>query len=89
MKRFLANARKAYDVILIKAPPLLTVPQSALLGHVSDICLHVAQWGKTPRRIALSSLFRLRNAGIPVRGVILTGAARSETSTMPRLISII
>jgi Mrp family chromosome partitioning ATPase len=78
MQRFLKAARKAYDVILIKAPPVLDVPQAALLAHLSDICLHVVSWKKTPRSAMRSSLSRLRKTQTPVTGVILTGVSSEE-----------
>ena len=78
MKRFLTAARKAYDVILIKAPPVLMVPQAALLGHVSDLCLHAVPWKQTPRRVVMSSISRLKNAGVPISGIILTAISPEE-----------
>lgn len=78
MKRFLTSARKTYDVVLIKAPPVLAVPQSALLGHVSDLCLHIVPWKKTPRRVIMSSLSRLKNALVPISGTILTSVSPDE-----------
>jgi Mrp family chromosome partitioning ATPase len=78
MKRFLTSARKDYDVVLINAPPVLTVPRAALLGHVSDLCLHIVPWKKTPRRVIMSSLSRLKNALVPISGTILTAVSLEE-----------
>ena len=79
MKRLLTSARKAYDVILIKTPPVLArAQQAALLGHASDVCLHIVPSKKTARRVILSSIARLRNAGVRITGAILTEVSLKE-----------
>ena len=78
MRNFLTAARKSYDVILIKAPPILVNPQSALFGRISDLCFHIVPWKKTARQAVMASVARLKNAGVTVSGVILTGVCPEQ-----------
>lgn len=72
MVALLRHVEKDYDVVLIDAPPLLPVTDSALLSkHVRGALVVVAA-GRTHRGQLNGSLESLLNVGAHVAGVILT-----------------
>jgi polysaccharide biosynthesis transport protein len=68
----LLRARKEYDVILIKAPPVLMLSDAARLARLSDTVMFLTHWRKTPSQMVTSAVRRLRDAGILISGVVLT-----------------
>ena len=63
--------RKEYDLILIDTPPLLLVPESRILGRVTDWSILVFRSGKTTVDAALGAQQRMAEDGIPLLGTIL------------------
>jgi Mrp family chromosome partitioning ATPase len=74
----LEQARKKCDLLIIAAPPVMMSADAIYLGRQADFVLHVVRWNSTPRRAVLAALDRLRNLGIPVHGVILSGVHERE-----------
>jgi Mrp family chromosome partitioning ATPase len=71
-------ARQLADVIIVEAPPLLTVHHAEALSHAVDVVLVVGECGITTRDGARRSSDLLRRIGAPVLGVVLTGVRQSK-----------
>jgi len=72
MVNVLRQVEQDFDVVLIDAPPLLPVTDSALLAkHVRGALVVVAA-GRTHRGQLAGSIDALQHAGSPIRGLILT-----------------
>jgi len=72
MVSLLRHVEKEFDVVLIDAPPLLPVTDSALLSkHVRGALVVVAA-GRTHRGQLAGSIESLHNAGSGVAGIVLT-----------------
>jgi succinoglycan biosynthesis transport protein ExoP len=63
--------RNDYDLILIDTPPLLLVPESRVIGRMSDWCILVLRAGKTTVDAAMGAQQRMAEDGIPLLGTIL------------------
>ncbi len=72
LARFIAAARKHYDVVLIASPLILHPIDTALFGRESDVSLLVARWNRTPRSTVNLAIKQLRDYGVQVNGVVLT-----------------
>jgi capsular exopolysaccharide synthesis family protein len=70
-KRFLAEAREAYDWVLIDSPPAATLADAPLLGGLADVVLLVVRHNHTDRDLVRRTLQQLRRVGANVAGVIL------------------
>src|SRR6185436_19219137 len=58
MRNLMAEARKAYDYIIVDLPPLGPVIDTMAFAPLADGFVLIAEWGETPRalvRAALSS----------------------------------
>jgi Mrp family chromosome partitioning ATPase/capsular polysaccharide biosynthesis protein len=71
-ERYLAVAREAYDVIIVKAPPVLLLADAAKFARHSDILMLLVHWRRTPGQAVADAIHRLREAGIRVSGVVLS-----------------
>jgi uncharacterized protein involved in exopolysaccharide biosynthesis/Mrp family chromosome partitioning ATPase len=68
--------RKRYDHIIIDAPPVMTDPTTALWAQLADAVIYGVQWSKTPLAMVQAGLDKLRDAGAPVTGLVLTKVNR-------------
>ncbi len=68
----LEAARKLADVVIVEAPPLLTVHHGEALVHAVDLVLVVGECGTTTFEQAARAGDLLRRMGAPVLGVVLT-----------------
>ena len=59
MERLVAEARKAYDIVVIDTPPLLPVTDAAVTASVVDGVILVVRHGKTHRDQVADSLSSL------------------------------
>jgi uncharacterized protein involved in exopolysaccharide biosynthesis/Mrp family chromosome partitioning ATPase/nicotinamidase-related amidase len=64
--------RSQYDVIIVDAPPVLSVSETPLLAACSDSCAIAIRSGATVRPAAAFAVKTLREAGAPVSGGVLT-----------------
>lgn len=78
MKRLLQEARAAYDVVLIDAPPLLPVTDAAILSAESDGAILVVHHGSTTRDQVTSSVDRLASVDARLVGTIVSMAPRPK-----------
>jgi succinoglycan biosynthesis transport protein ExoP len=72
--------RKDYDLILVDTAPLLLVPESRVIGRMTDWCILVLRAGKTTLDAALSSQQRMAEDGIPLLGTILNACNPRQPS---------
>lgn len=70
-RRFLRQARKSYDVILIDTPPVLLVPDARVIAPMADAVLYTVRWDKTREKQVRQGLTAFRNVGVPVTGTVL------------------
>jgi succinoglycan biosynthesis transport protein ExoP len=71
MKSLLAQAREAYDWVIIDSPPSLGLPDSSVLATMADGVVIVCSGDKTPRQALRSVTDQLRSVGASVLGVVL------------------
>jgi succinoglycan biosynthesis transport protein ExoP len=70
-KRFLAEAREAYDWVLLDSPPAVSLADATLLAESADVTLLVIRHNHTDRDVVARTLQQLRRVGANVAGVIL------------------
>jgi succinoglycan biosynthesis transport protein ExoP len=66
-----ADLRKAFDFVIVDAPPLAHYPDATALGKLSDGVVLVIEAGSTQRRAACKAVDDLRASGIAVLAVVL------------------
>lgn len=59
MKKFLADMREKYDIIVLDSPPFITVTDAEILFNMTDGTVLVAQANKTPFDAFIKSYVRL------------------------------
>jgi polysaccharide biosynthesis transport protein len=64
--------RSTYDFILVDAPPVLPVADARALAPLTDLCIFVACWRKTPWKTAAYALALLADSGVSLAGVVLS-----------------
>ncbi|MBV8577791.1 MAG: polysaccharide biosynthesis tyrosine autokinase [Acetobacteraceae bacterium] len=72
MRVLLQQARMRYDLIVLDAPPVLTVADPLPLAVLADSTVLVVRWEKTPKTVVLTALQTLRRYGACVAGGVLT-----------------
>ncbi len=70
-KKFLAEAREAYDWVLVDSPPAASLSDATLLAGLADVVLLVIRHNHTDRDMVARTLLQLRRVGANVAGVIL------------------
>ena len=66
------EARSAFDVVLVEAPPVLLAADALILAQFADIVLHTARWHDTPKAAVAAAVKRLCDGAIRVHGILLT-----------------
>jgi succinoglycan biosynthesis transport protein ExoP len=66
-----ADLRKAFDFVIIDAPPLAHYPDATALAKLSDGLVLVLEAGSTRRRAATKAVENLRSTGVEVLAVVL------------------
>lgn len=80
MSDLVEAVRTDYDLILIDTPPLLFVPESRLLGRVSDWSILVLRAGKTTAAAAVIAHKQMDADGTSVMGTILNDCDPQHSS---------
>lgn len=68
----LANMKEAYDMVIINAPPALSISDAARLGTVADTALVVVRSGKISERALQHCIIRLQSSGVNLAGTVIT-----------------
>jgi len=71
MAELIGELRSRFDVVLIDAPPLLPVTDTALLAASADGVILIVRHGKTKRDEVRGSVDRLESVGANLLGVVL------------------
>jgi succinoglycan biosynthesis transport protein ExoP len=69
------------DVVLLDTPPVLPVPDTAILGRLSDGAVVIASEGRTDKADLERTIHRLETTQCRVLGVALNRVRRSSTET--------
>jgi polysaccharide biosynthesis transport protein len=72
MVALISEARAAYDIVIIDAPPILVAADAAIISQYVDHCLFVIRWGSTTRSYVASALRRLALYNVTIRGIVLS-----------------
>ena len=67
-----------YDIVVIDTPPILAVTDAALIGRYAGATLLVARHGHHPMPELVEAATRLRNAGVALKGALLTDVPRGK-----------
>jgi capsular exopolysaccharide synthesis family protein len=78
MKDLLAEASKAFDVVLLDSPPVLAVIDPVIISSIADNMVMVIRGGKTRRKTLLGAVGELRRARANILGVVLNAAGLSK-----------
>lgn len=78
MGDLLQRLGERFDLVIIDAPPVLSVAQSASLAAMAEAVVMLVQWRRTPDQLAASALRRLTEQGAPVVGAVLTQVGIAE-----------
>jgi Mrp family chromosome partitioning ATPase len=63
---------KRYDMILVDAPPILSVADARIIAPLADSLILVLRCGVTDRHSAMEAYQRLQEDGVPLLGTVLT-----------------
>jgi Mrp family chromosome partitioning ATPase len=66
-----ADLRKAFDFVIVDAPPLAHYPDATALGKLSDGVVLVIEAGSTRRRADRTAVKNLRASGVEILAVVL------------------
>jgi polysaccharide biosynthesis transport protein len=68
----LENLSRQYDMILVDAPPILSVADARIIAPLTDSLILVLRCGVTDRESAMEAYQRIQADGVPLLGTILT-----------------
>ncbi len=71
-RALIAEARAAYDVVIIDTPPVLVVPDARVVAQLADAVVYVVEWNATSKRDVVAGLRMMSDGGIRVSGLALT-----------------
>lgn len=69
----LTSVSKNYDHVVLDCPPIMAVTDAAIVGRYCGTVLLAARFAVTPLAELEAAVSRLRQAGVPVNGVLLNG----------------
>jgi succinoglycan biosynthesis transport protein ExoP len=56
VERLIESARKAYDLVIIEAPPMAATVDYKVIARLCEGFVFVVEWGKTSQRLVLECL---------------------------------
>ncbi len=71
MRHFLAEARDAFDFVVLDTPPVLAVTDATILGSMSDGTVITVRAGRTSRDDVRACKMRLAFGGVKILGTVL------------------
>jgi capsular exopolysaccharide synthesis family protein len=71
IKKLLNEMKNYYEIIIIDGPPLGPVSDSLKLAQMADGTILVVKAGRTPRAVASHAVSILKDANLPLWGVVL------------------
>jgi polysaccharide biosynthesis transport protein len=79
-RTLLEEARRAYDIVIIDTPPVMTSPDAALIGRFADTRLLLVRWGRTSWDEMTAAVGFLRLCRVGLDGVVIVGADTGSAS---------
>ena len=73
------EARRAYDVVIIDTPPVMTRADAALIGRFADTRLLLVRWGRTSWDEMTAAVGFLRLCRVALDGIVMVGADTGPT----------
>jgi Mrp family chromosome partitioning ATPase len=70
--RYLADIRDTYDLIIVKAPPVLMLSDATHYSRRADAVILLVRWHRTPAPVAAEAIRRLDAAGVNISGAVLS-----------------
>lgn len=77
-KNLLAEARRAYDIVLIDSPPVLSVPDARAIAQNSDATILTVKYNHTRREQIREAIQQFNSVNVQVTGFVLNGISRAE-----------
>ncbi|MBP2227752.1 capsular exopolysaccharide synthesis family protein [Azospirillum agricola] len=71
-ERLILEARRCYDLIVLDAPPVLSVSDARIIAPLADHMILALRWDSTRPNVAQAALKSLRSSGLQGIGVVLT-----------------
>lgn len=81
--RLIEEAKEAYDLIVVDAPPILATSDAYALGQVCDSFVYTIPWRKTEKGIVKAGIKMLRNSGCHIAGVVMTRFDTNKGGEVP------
>jgi len=72
LRTILETLTKRYDMVLVDAPPLLSVADARIIAPLTDALILVLRSGVTSRESALEAYQRIQEDGLTLLGTVLT-----------------
>lgn len=72
LREILATLSKSYDMILVDAPPILSVADTRIIAPLTDAIILVLRCGVTNRESAMEAYERIQEDGLSLLGTVLT-----------------
>lgn len=72
MRLLIAEARAAYEIVIVDSPPILVGTDAAIVAKLADHCLFFIRWGGTARDYVVNALRLLALYKVTVSGIILS-----------------
>lgn len=79
MREFLAEASEKYDLVILDAPPVLAVSESAVIASQMDGTLLVVWSGRTSRKLLHAAVRQLLSRGANLMGCVLNNLDLAAT----------
>jgi Mrp family chromosome partitioning ATPase len=72
LRTILESLTKRYDMVLVDAPPLLSVADARIIAPLTDALILVLRCGVTDRESAVEAYQRIQEDGLTLLGTVLT-----------------
>jgi len=72
LRTIIETLTKRYDMVLVDAPPLLSVADARIIAPLTDALILVLRSGVTNRESALEAYHRIQEDGLTLLGTVLT-----------------
>ena len=80
MKELLELCEHEFDYVIVDTPPVLAVTDAAIVGRYVGTTLLVARFGETPVKEVTTTVQRLEQNGVDVKGIILNSVERKASA---------
>jgi capsular exopolysaccharide synthesis family protein len=78
--KLLAQARASFDMIIVDAPPVLSVPDALTIGRWTDGAVLAVRFDTSRFPLVDRATRRLNHIGVPLIGAVVNGVRSTESS---------